>query len=255
MSDEDLKNQEWMSINNILLELYRLEDLSELSGRIFNCFRLLISFAKGYFLVLDDNQKIDEDKSSFFGFEPGEKKEYVTKFYDIDYLSCFYDFSRETSVIKDSEMVSEQVRENSEVFKKFFKPAGIPFGTAVLVAQNQKVKVIFSLFRGVEEGDFSSRDIFILNVLKKHLEEVVLRALRLLRSSMVLEKRNSDAARDFGFSKREREILKLIADGKSNREIGELLNLSPYTVKKHVYNIFNKAGVNSRTQLLRLVYM
>ena len=62
------------------------------------------------------------------------------------------------------------------------------------------------------------------------------------------------AASTFFLSKREADVLKLIADGCSNSEISEQIQVSVSTVKKHVYNIFNKTGVNSRTQLLNMVY-
>ncbi len=51
-------------------------------------------------------------------------------------------------------------------------------------------------------------------------------------------------------SKREREILRLIAEGYANQEIAERLVLSLNTVKKHTSNIFAKLGVNSRTQAI-----
>lgn len=49
-------------------------------------------------------------------------------------------------------------------------------------------------------------------------------------------------------SRREKEILGLISQGKSNREIGEILHLSESTVKHHVTNIFSKLGLNNRAQ-------
>lgn len=49
-------------------------------------------------------------------------------------------------------------------------------------------------------------------------------------------------------SGRETEVLKLVAAGLSNREIGERLVISVYTVKKHVENIHSKLYVNNRTQ-------
>jgi two-component system, NarL family, response regulator len=47
---------------------------------------------------------------------------------------------------------------------------------------------------------------------------------------------------------RESEILKLLARGKSNAEIGQTLNIVESTVKNHVTNVLAKLGVTSRTQ-------
>jgi predicted ATPase/DNA-binding CsgD family transcriptional regulator len=51
-------------------------------------------------------------------------------------------------------------------------------------------------------------------------------------------------------SERELEVLNLVADGLSNRDIAERLFLSVGTVKVHTRNIYSKLGVNSRTQAL-----
>jgi DNA-binding NarL/FixJ family response regulator len=50
-------------------------------------------------------------------------------------------------------------------------------------------------------------------------------------------------------TKREREIIVLIADGMSNKEIAQRLNLSTYTVKSHVHNILEKMALHSRLQI------
>jgi DNA-binding NarL/FixJ family response regulator len=54
-----------------------------------------------------------------------------------------------------------------------------------------------------------------------------------------------------GLSRRECEVLALVADGRSNREIGETLFISDRTVARHLTNIFHKIGVTSRTQAAR----
>ena len=49
-------------------------------------------------------------------------------------------------------------------------------------------------------------------------------------------------------SERELQVLRLVAAGKSNREIADELVLATGTVKKHLSNIFGKLNVQSRTQ-------
>ena len=88
----------------------------------------------------------------------------------------------------------------------------------------------------------------------KRLENMICDLLNASENSGDLSLYLEKAAKNFSLSEREFDVLKLIADGRSNNEISEKIEVSVSTVKKHIYNIFNKAGVNSRTQLLNLVY-
>ena len=56
---------------------------------------------------------------------------------------------------------------------------------------------------------------------------------------------------DDALSKRETQILRLVADGQSNREIAEQLFLSRYTVESHVKRIYRKLAVSSRVMAVR----
>ena len=53
---------------------------------------------------------------------------------------------------------------------------------------------------------------------------------------------------------REREVLTLMADGCTNRQIAAALVLSDKTVKRHLSNIFDKLGVNSRAAAVRSAF-
>jgi DNA-binding NarL/FixJ family response regulator len=49
-----------------------------------------------------------------------------------------------------------------------------------------------------------------------------------------------------GLSEREVEVLRLVARGLSNRQIGEQFTISPRTAEHHVQHIYTKLGVSSR---------
>ncbi len=69
---------------------------------------------------------------------------------------------------------------------------------------------------------------------------VIERALQRGRGSL------PDAVR---MTKREREVIALIAEGMSNKEIADKLSLSTYTVKSHIHNILEKLALHSRLQI------
>ena len=51
-------------------------------------------------------------------------------------------------------------------------------------------------------------------------------------------------------SAREREILQLLAEGKQNKEIATLLNLSPYTIETHRRNLQEKLNLHNFAELV-----
>ena len=57
-----------------------------------------------------------------------------------------------------------------------------------------------------------------------------------------------------GLTGRELEVLRLLAAGYSNRELGDALFISPTTAARHVANIYNKLGVDSRARAAALAH-
>ncbi|HVG23126.1 MAG TPA: LuxR C-terminal-related transcriptional regulator [Thermoanaerobaculia bacterium] len=62
---------------------------------------------------------------------------------------------------------------------------------------------------------------------------------------------NAEKLKELGITQREHEILGLIAEGLSNREIGERLFVSENTVKTHSSRLFDKMSVSRRTQAVQ----
>ena len=63
---------------------------------------------------------------------------------------------------------------------------------------------------------------------------------------------NEARLKDLGITKRELEILELIAQGMSNREIAEKLFVSENTVKTHSSRLFDKLSAKRRTQAVQI---
>jgi two-component system response regulator DegU len=55
-------------------------------------------------------------------------------------------------------------------------------------------------------------------------------------------------------TKRERQVIELISDGMTNKEIAQKLHLSPYTVKSHVHNILEKLALHTRVQIAKYAH-
>lgn len=64
----------------------------------------------------------------------------------------------------------------------------------------------------------------------------------------------ADAAESFGLTGRERDVLELLAEGRSNRQIAERLHISPKTASVHVSHILAKLGVTGRGEAAAMAF-
>ncbi len=71
---------------------------------------------------------------------------------------------------------------------------------------------------------------------------------RKLVGKLKIKKKNRRAIIRHGLTSREMDVLKLLAEGRSNKEIGSELCISLHTVKYHVYRIMKKLGKSDRAQ-------
>jgi DNA-binding NarL/FixJ family response regulator len=71
---------------------------------------------------------------------------------------------------------------------------------------------------------------------------------------LAVTKRKGNRISAVRMTKREREIIALIADGMSNKEIAQRLSIATHTVKSHVHNIMEKLALHSRLQIAKFIH-
>ena len=87
------------------------------------------------------------------------------------------------------------------------------------------------------DSAFRERDRSVLDLLQPHLRQFRINAMR----------RRPSAIAHGQLTAREREVLALVEEGRTNAEIARLLWISRETVRKHLENVYDKLGVHSRT--------
>jgi DNA-binding CsgD family transcriptional regulator len=64
----------------------------------------------------------------------------------------------------------------------------------------------------------------------------------------------NDGARLEALTRREREVLALLADGHTTQEVSDALSISVMTVQSHVKNVLAKLGVHSKVEAIRFAW-
>ena len=243
-----LKETEWNTISRVLMELYEIKELPRLTEKVLKIFRMLIPYSQGYFLIYDSEGEINTSDSSFLEMAPKAFEVYVNQYYEKDYLKYVFELADATVTYRDTDIMDETMRKKTEFYREFLSPNNIPYGLGIVLRREGRLLGIANLFRSRELGDFSDKDLYILEIMKDHLANHVhyLGEASGSGSGKSLER----AAGVYGFSRREKEVVRCIVKGCSNAAISEKLSISESTVKKHVYNVFLKTEVNTRTQLL-----
>lgn len=142
-----------------------------------------------------------------------------------------------------STTVSPRALHQSEYYNGWLRPMGIRDQLKVWLWSSDATAACVSLDR--HTGTFSDRDVAVLGALQEHL--IAMRAASL--AAVELEALDCDAR----LTTREVQVLTWAGAGRDNREIGELLFISPDTVRKHLENAYTKLGVRGRAKAFAML--
>ena len=145
-----------------------------------------------------------------------------------------------------SDLVSAADFQRTGLYDEYYRPMRIDHAMGVPIHVERTLLVAFVFNRSGR--DFDNRERARLEVIRPHLGDLhrMTRAVDDARAAWgVPSAPRSPAAASL--TPREREVMQWLAGGKTDRDIGEILGISPRTVHKHLQRIYEKLGVETRT--------
>jgi len=249
-----LQEQEWKRINDIASKIGGTNSLFDTRSIFLAEISRLVSYDLADFCLCEQKQSgmvhlTSPVINSIFSknYEEQFTQNYEKIYEMLDYTKWIFS-NPESIVYKESEIIGKSVREKTPYYVNYLKPLGLINVMGVSLADNGIPLGAANFYRSDEKGDYSDKDLYILEQFIPHLRSKLL---------LYMPSHNTEAERTwrvlhqkYDLSRREVDTLRLICDGKSNNEIGEMLYISPNTVKKHVSNILLKLNVENRIQLI-----
>ena len=127
-------------------------------------------------------------------------------------------------------LVLAEAVEESSILEAFY------LGAHGIVLKGSPREVLLKSIRSVVAGQYW---------LDNESVPIVIEALRKSPPSQ----NGSTCGRDYGLTTQELKIVGKVANGSSNKEVGQEFSISERTVKHHLTNVFNKLGISSRLEL------
>ncbi len=143
-----------------------------------------------------------------------------------------------------TDFVTQREFERTALYNEVWRPYNVRFEWAIPLELGGNVRVV-TVNRG---SQFLPSEVQKLRMLSPHMVQAHLNAQRLARlQGLALEVPSPALLRNLGLTMQESHIMHWLIQGKRNSEIASILSSNTRTVQKHVQNIFNKLGVETRT--------
>lgn len=146
-----------------------------------------------------------------------------------------------------SDCVPFKMFRRTALYDEYYRPVGLDHTLAIPLFVDEQTLVSFVLNR--QRRDFSDRERALLDLMTPNLA-LLHRIGTRCASSNRIDGSLPRAVERWGLSTREREVAHWLAAGKADRDVADILAISPRTVHKHLQRIYEKLGVCSRTAAL-----
>lgn len=246
-----LGTNDWIVMNHIIYQIYSTEDLSQMRSMLVEQLRILFDYDSADFWLASpegDNSLVDP---VFFNESADVRDTYMDKLYSLDYAKGLI-LSGKNMIYRESDMISDEERVKSEYYKAYFEPAGWHHGLNLVISHNSKFLGVLAFYRMKGKSNFEYEDIFILEMLKDHLDYRLYRSL--IKEELSKDKISiAESTKQYLLTRREETILKLLLAGENNEAICEKLCITNNTLKKHILNLYRKMNIKNRMQLFKMI--
>ena len=248
---------EWERLNDLIVTINNISDSASMRTALLQKLMTLIDFDFSEFDIATNKnpikpQLVDPIMVSKFNrkFEEEFIYQYENVFAPMDYVNWVF-MSAESLVYRESDLLNEEVRKQSPFYINYLKVFDLVYISGIVLASKGRFHGAISLYKQEKNGDFSDKDVYILKQLMPHLH-----------ARFDLEKQNSNKSEKslsfmlknlYSLTNREIEIMGYIYKGFSNAEISKNTLITVNTVKKHIYNIYEKLVIQNRTQLVKFI--
>lgn len=167
-----MTEKEWRMFNDILLEIYYAGSLETFGERCLKLIRILIPYAQGYFLVIDEDGRLDVAHSVFENVDSVMKRKYLDTYFAKDYLMQMCNFTK-SMAYRDTDLLTDEKRRASVIYREYFKPQKLDMGCGLIIMKEGKTRVFLNLLRKCGEPDVTGHEMEILQTFLPHFEKNV----------------------------------------------------------------------------------
>lgn len=173
---------------------------------------------------------------------------YQSHLRDQDPIRRWLDATPAEPVTRLSDLVPDAELIHAPYFETMLRPCGSRHVLTLAIRDHCHIAGALSLVRDAGDQDFSGDDRAIAAALAPALDMAYRLACATTPRAITAPSPPSPPAPDL-LTTREGEIARLVAAGRSNKDIARACGISPWTVKNHLRAIFDKTGLDNRTAL------
>lgn len=250
-----LTENDWKFINQILLKMYSSDVETLFTGDLLRNFSMLIPFDKASFFLHDHEGDRLLYRPIGFNFPQEDLDNYSRQFPRL-IPHIWVNFYGTSIVIRDSDLCRNGDVKNMQYYTDLLMEHNVKYVLTLSLAHKGLQVGVLTLFRERDKVDFTDRELYICDQLIEHLACYAYRIYGLNRYV------NKDAApgvsianlsQQYALTPRETDVLRLLSDGYSTKDICETLFLAETTVKKHLSSIYDKMNIRSKAQLIKII--